>query len=196
MYAVWFMTYWHPPPPLPSRVIRRSQQRTTALLLWLQCPNITLRHFIHSPLSTLHNNHALRHESEGFICFGTFQSAAAETPDAPYSVTEEKLQECRHGDNDEDCFLLLLVPCLEREGVEGKLVKPNPPRGVIFSAGCAVQSRHIAIIWPYPHYPLYTLPLFTLPHSYQISNSFHGNLHRNNITPTIITIAHNMQHII
>ena len=71
---------------------------------------------------------------------GTFQSAAAETPDAPYSVTEEKLQECRHGDNDEDCFLLLLVPCLEREGVEGKLVKPNPPRGVIFSAACAVTA--------------------------------------------------------
>ena len=76
-------------------------------------------------------------------CFGTFQSAAAETPDAPYSVTEEKLQECRHGDNDEDCFLLLLVPCLEREGVEGKLVKPNPPTGVIFSAACAVvQCSH------------------------------------------------------
>ena len=49
---------------------------------------------------------------------GTFQSAAAETPDAPYSVTEEKLQECRHGDNDEDCLLLLLV-LVFREGGRG-----------------------------------------------------------------------------
>ena len=66
---------------------------------------------------------------EGFICFGAFQSAAAETPDAPYSVTEEKWQECRHGDNDEDCFLLLLVPVFRERGREGETDETQSSQG-------------------------------------------------------------------
>ena len=67
--------------------------------------------------------------SEGFICFGTFQSAAAETPDAPYSVTEEKLQECCHGNNDEDCFLLLLVPVFREGGRGGETGETQSSQG-------------------------------------------------------------------
>ena len=116
------------PSPIPGHQTITTTHNSAVVVVTMPQHHTETLHTL-AIVHTAYNNHALRHESEGFICFGTFQSAAAETPDAPYSVTEEKLQECRHGDNDEDCFLLLLVPVFREGGRGGETGETQSSQG-------------------------------------------------------------------
>ena len=79
------------PSPIPGHQTITTTHNSAVVVVTMPQHHTETLHTL-AIVHTAYNNCAVRHESEGFICLGTFQSATAETPDAPYSVTEEKLQ--------------------------------------------------------------------------------------------------------